>query len=113
MQHPDDLGFLAEKDGAPVGAAWLRRWSGSRRGYGFVDLVTPELSMSLLPGYRGLGLGTMLLRRLLSTAQERFAAVSLSVSTSNPARRLYEREGFVPVGDLDGNSLTMVKSFPR
>ena len=113
MQHPDDLGFLAEEDGAPVGAAWLRRWSGGKRGYGFVDLATPELSMSLLPGYRGFGLGTTLLHRLLSTAQKRFAAVSLSVSASNPARRLYEREGFVPVGEFEGNSLTMVKRFPR
>lgn len=52
MQHPDDLGVLAEKKGAPIGAAWLRRWSNEQRGYGFVDLAIPELSMSVLPDHR-------------------------------------------------------------
>lgn len=111
MQRPDDLGFVAEKKGVPIGAAWLRRWSGDERGYGFVDEATPELAMSMLPGHRGQGIGTKLLRRVLSAAEERFAAVSLGVFESNPARRLYEREGFVRVGDQRGDSLVMVRRF--
>lgn len=114
MQRPDDLGVLAEENEAPIGAAWLRRWSGKQRGYGFVDEATPELSMSLLPKHRGRGVGTALLRRLLSLSAERFVAVSLSVSASNPARRLYEREGFAAVGEPEGGSITMVRRFsPR
>jgi len=109
MQHPDDLGVLAEKNETPIGAAWLRRWSGEQRGYGYVDEATPELSMSLLPEHRGRGVGTALLRRLMSLAAERFAAVSLSVSVSNPAKRLYEREGFEAVGEPKGSSVTMVR----
>jgi GNAT superfamily N-acetyltransferase len=100
---------LRTVDGEPVGAAWLRRWPGEERGYGFVDETTPELSMSLLPAHRGRGLGTRLLRTLLSAAEARFAAVSLSVSQSNPARRLYEREGFVPVGKPEGGSIAMLR----
>lgn len=111
MRRPDDLGFLAEQGHVPIGAAWLRRWSGDERGYGFVEEATPELSMSVLPGHRGQGIGTRLLRRLLSAARRRFAAVSLSVSRLNPARRLYEREGFVPVGQSDRGSITMVRHF--
>lgn len=111
MEHPDDIGFLAEDDGRAIGAAWLRCWPGPVHGFGFVNEATPELSMAVLPGLRGRGVGTTLLRCLLSAAQARFPAVSLSVSESNPARRLYEREGFAPVGAAQGGSITMMKRF--
>jgi GNAT superfamily N-acetyltransferase len=104
----------AARLGKPFGAAWLRRWSGEESGYGFVDAATPELAISLLPAHRGRGVGTLLLDRLLSAAAQRHAAVSLSVSVSNPARRSYERAGFVPLGQAEGGSITMVRRFtPR
>lgn len=111
MAHSDDLGYAAEENSELIGAAWLRRWSGSERGFGFVDEETPELSMALLPKHRGRGKGTMLLRHLLSTAAECHDAVSLSVSVRNPARRLYEREVFIAVSEPEGGSITMVKKF--
>lgn len=114
MQRPDDLGFAAVEAGVPVGAVWVRRWSRSERGYGFVGEATPELSMSLLPDHRGRGVGTLLLRRLLAAAADRFTALSLSVSATNPARRLYAREGFTPIGEPNAGSITMVRRFtPR
>ena len=109
MERPGDLGFVAEVDGEPVGAAWLRRWPSGARGYGFVDEATPELSMALLPGHRGRGIGTALLRRLLAEAARESDAVSLSVSVSNPAARLYERLGFAVVGEPEGGSATMLR----
>ena len=109
MQRPGDLGLAADVDGEPVGAAWLRRWPSGGHGYGFVDEATPELSMSLLPGYRGRGIGTVLLHRLLTEAAREADAVSLSVSESNPARRLYERFGFVVVGEPEGGAVKMLK----
>lgn len=110
MSHPDDLGFKVEKDGSSVGAAWVRRWSASEQGYGFIDQETPELSMSVLPAYRGRGLGTMLLRNLLSVAELRFQSISLSVSQLNPARRLYEREGFKSIDvNNDEGSIIMLR----
>ncbi|MEM1127772.1 MAG: GNAT family N-acetyltransferase [Bacteroidota bacterium] len=112
MQRPGDLGVAAESPDGPVGAAWLRCWPGPPHGYGFVDTATPELSMALLPAYRGRGVGTALLRRLLAEAAGQFDGVSLSVSASNPARRLYERAGFV-VLHADRSSVTMVKRFDR
>ena len=105
---PGDVGVLALVERRPVGAAWLRCWSGPERGYGFVDSATPELSIAVLPDYRGQGIGTRLLDALLAVADERFAAVSLSVSESNPARRLYERLGFRVLCAGTG-TLTMVR----
>ena len=109
MTRPGDLGVLVEADGVPVGAAWLRRWSADHHGYGYVDENVPELSMALVPGQRGGGLGTRLLEKLLEDAQKSNSAVSLSVSTDNPALRLYQRFGFDRVGDEEGGSVRMIK----
>ena len=65
--------------------------------------------MALLPNYRGHGIGTALLRRLLAAAAHESEAVSLSVSKSNAALRLYERFGFTVVGEPKGGSVTMLK----
>jgi len=111
MEGPGDLGYVAEVDEIQVGAAWLRRWSTDNPGYGFVDEATPELSMSLLPSHRGRGLGTTLLRHVLSAAERSSEAVSLSVSISNPALRLYQRFGFKAVAEPEGDSVTMIKRF--
>lgn len=108
--RPDDLGFVAvdSQSQEAVGAAWLRVLTGEQRGYGFVDADTPELSIALLPDYRGQGIGTALLTALLDAADQRFSAVSLSVSHENPAQRLYARFSFTVVGD-DGEALTMIR----
>lgn len=108
MQRPGDLGVGAEIGQDLIGAAWLRRWRSGAPGFGFIDEATPELSMALLPGHRGQGIGTRLLQRLLAEAARESEAVSLSVSMSNPAMRLYERAGFAVVGQPAGGSVTMV-----
>jgi ribosomal protein S18 acetylase RimI-like enzyme len=105
-----DLGFIAVDGGSgePVGAVWLRLLAGAEKGYGYVDDETPELGMAVLPDYRGRGLGTDLLGRLLESAGADYRKVCLSVSADNPALRLYERAGFKRVGG-DGSSVIMVK----
>lgn len=105
--RPTDLGLLASGVDGAIGGAWLRLFSASEPGFGFVDEHTPELSIAVLPGHRGQGIGTMLMQRLLAEAKERFPAISLSVSTTNPAVRLYERLGFVPIAQ-QGASVTML-----
>jgi ribosomal protein S18 acetylase RimI-like enzyme len=59
------------------------------------------VDITLLPEFRGRGIGTSLLEGLMD---ER---VSLSVACLNPARALYERLGFRVVSD-DGAYLSMV-----
>ncbi len=92
-----DLGFLADRDGELVGAAWLRLLTGENRGFGYVGDETPELAVAVRPEFRGEGIGTMLLGRLLEAAKARHPSASLSVRRDNPALRLYERMGFEAV----------------
>ena len=98
--RPGDLGVVAEEDGTPLGAAWIRLFDDTDRGYGFVASDVPELTIGVAPGARGRGVGTRLLAEIAATATSR--AISLSVETDNPAVRLYERAGYVPVGRDDG-----------
>ena len=64
------------------------------------------VDVALLPDVRGRGIGTGLLKDLLAEAEEAGRAVRLKVLLTNPARRLYERLGFVGLGD-DGVYLQM------
>lgn len=106
----NDRGFAAADGNQIIGAAWYRLLTGENRGYGYVNNTTPELSIALQPAYRGQGIGTELLTHLLDDAAAYYPALSLSVSPDNPARRLYERLGFVTIGK-EGDSLIMLKPF--
>lgn len=107
-----DAGVAAFEGDEMIGAAWIRLLVGGNRGFGYVDDETPELAMSIISRYRGQGIGSALLGRVLEQAAERHTGVCLSVDEDNPAKRLYERAGFVQV-ELVGNSATMVKRFTR
>lgn len=111
--RPGDAAVVAQVDGREVGAAWCRLWTDSDHSYGFVNAQTPELGIALEHDFRGQGIGRMLLRSLSShTRKEGFSALSLSVAPDNFARRLYESEGFVKVGE-SGTSWTLVRTFER
>ena len=103
-----DRGFIAldAKGKQAIGGAWLRRLRGDNKGFGYVDETTPEVSVAVLPEYRGQGIGTRLLTRLLQVASNNHPAVSLSVAAENPALRSYRRLGFEVAG-TSGTSLTM------
>lgn len=104
----DDCGLLArDSEKRPVGAVWLRFAQDDCHGYGYVDDDTPELSIALLPDFRGKGIGTQLFEHLFDSPCT-LRRVSLSVSANNPARRLYERVGFVEV-EQNGDSLTLIR----
>lgn len=108
--RPGDLGFTAvmRQEMQPVGAAWLRLFTASEPGYGFVSEEIPELSIAVLPAYRGQGVGTLLLDTLLQAAANTYSAVSLSVSTENPAAGLYKKIGFQVISE-DASTLKMIK----
>ncbi len=106
-----DLGLIAVAAGGErIGASWCRRFSAQRPGHGFVDAQTPELAIAVADGWRGRGVGTLLLAGLLTEARgSGYRAVSLSVSRRNErAMRLYEQLGFRVVGGDDAHP-TMVR----
>ena len=103
-----DVGVIAhDEDEQPLGASWYRLFTEAQHGYGFIDPSIPELALAVKHDTRGLGVGTALLRALISHARaEGCSALSLSVEQDNRAVHLYERTGFVRV-DRVGNSWTM------
>ena len=107
------MGVIALNEQEPLGAAWVRLLPESDPGYGFVDAATPELSMGVVRGWRGRGIGSRLLDALVTAAREQgLASISLSVEPDNYARRLYERVGFRQVDEVSG-SLTMLLRLQR
>ena len=107
-----DCGLIAEGDG-PVGAAWYRTFTDATHGYGFVAEDIPELAIAVVASRRREGVGRRLLGALIEVSIARgWSALSLSVREDNPARRLYESEGFVVV-EQHGSSWTMVRHAAR
>ena len=101
--RPGDAALVAIDEFQPVGAAWYRLFEAEEPGYGFVDAVTPELTIAIVPSRRGRGLGRELLAALLEQARkEGYAQISLSVEPDNPALHLYEQHGFERVGERGG-----------
>jgi len=91
-----------------IGSAWMRLFPASAPGYGFVAEDVPELGVAVLPEYRGQGVGTALLRALISRASALgHPAVSLSVDQRNPALRLYERPGFSVVSARESTTMVL------
>lgn len=72
----DDKCFIAEVEGKIVGAVWVRIMND----YGSVDKDTPSFAISLYKEYRGLGIGTELMKRMLGYLKaERYKKCSLAV----------------------------------
>ena len=91
-----DYCIVAEEDGRIVGAVWSRIMND----YGHIDDSTPSLAISLYKDYRGRGLGTKLMRAIISLlADKGFERVSLAVQKANYAVKLYRKVGFEVVGE--------------
>ena len=108
--RPGHHGLVAEVEKKVIGAAWCRIMVD----YGHIDNDTPSLAISLLPEYRGLGIGTRLLNDLLLLLQEHgYLRASLSVQKGNPALRLYQRTGFRIVAERGTEYLKLWDSTQR
>ena len=64
--RPGDHCLAAETEGNVVGAVWTRIMND----YGHVDDETPSFAISLLPDFRNKGIGTRLMREMLSLLKE-------------------------------------------
>ena len=83
--------LVAEADGRIIGAVWARIMDD----YGHIDDETPSLAISLYKEYRGMGVGTELMKQMLTVLKENdYRRASLSVQKANYACRLYRKLGF-------------------
>ena len=70
--------------------------------YGHVDDDTPSFAISLYEEYRGRGIGTEMMRRMLWLLKEQgYKKASLAVQKANYAVRMYEKVGFRTVDEDD------------
>ena len=76
-------------DGAQAGRLYVERRSHEIR----------IMDISLLPAFRGQGIGTVLIAGILSEGQSQRLPVTIHVERMNPALMLYERLGFTQVAD--------------
>ena len=87
----DDFSLVAEVENKIIGAVWVRIMND----YGHIDDKTPSLAISLYKKYRGQGIGSSLIKEMLSLLQiHDYKCVSLSVQKANYAAKLYQKIGF-------------------
>lgn len=91
QHYPSMSSHVVLVGGVPAGRLLVARWTSEIR---IVDI-------SLLPGFRGRGVGSRLLAGLQEEAAAAGRKLSIHVEKFNPALRLYERLGFLPVEDKE------------
>lgn len=95
-KREDDICFVAEVRGKIVGAVWVRVMND----YGHIEEGVPSFAISLYKEYRGRGIGTKLMERMLKEIKERgYTKTSLAVQKANYAVRMYRKVGFEIVAE--------------
>jgi len=94
-EFPDADFHVVECGGVPVGRFYVDRRPDTHH---LVDIA-------ILPDHCGQGIGTALLREMLAQAGRAGVGVILRVDHLNPAKRLYQRLGFVEIEDLGFDAL--------
>ncbi|KAA3639921.1 MAG: GNAT family N-acetyltransferase [Bacteroidetes bacterium] len=108
-QQKGDLAIVAVNEQNLVGVIWGRKFQVDKKGYGFVDENTPEISIAIKDEYRNKGIGTGLLTQIeIEYSRMGVENVSLSVDKRNPARKLYERCGYELYNEQE-TAVTMIK----
>ena len=93
----DDFSLVAEVENKIIGAVWVRIMND----YGHIDDKTPSLAISLYKKYRGQGIGSSLIKEMLSLLQTHgYKRVSLSVQKANYAAKLYQKIGFIIIKEI-------------
>lgn len=87
----DDICFVAETDDKVIGAVWVR----DMKDYGHIEDGVPSFAISLYKPYRNFGIGTALMKTMLSELKQRgYKKTSLAVQKENYAVRMYKKVGF-------------------
>ncbi|MGG0655790.1 N-acetyltransferase family protein [Rummeliibacillus pycnus] len=104
------IAFNTETQPQPVGAAWYRLFDENNKGYGYIDCNTPEIGIAISNELRGMGVGTLLMRKIIQQAKnDGYNSISLSVDLENRnAINIYKKLGFKDY-EVVGTSKTMIK----
>lgn len=98
--------LVADIGGRIVGAVWCRIMND----YGHVDDKTPSFAISLYKEYRGQGIGTQLMIKMLELLkQQGYEQASLAVQKANYAVKMYENIGFKTVDENDEEYIMVCK----
>ena len=90
-KEKDDICFLAEVNDKVIGAVWVRVMND----YGHVEDGVPSFVISLYKEYRGYGIGSAMMKRMLCELKQRgYEKASLSVQKANFAVQMYLNVGF-------------------
>lgn len=101
-----DIAFVADIDGKIVGAVWVRIMND----YGHVDDSTPSFAISLYKDYRRKGIGTALMKEMLTSLKLRgYEQASLSVQKENYATKMYQKLGFQIIEENEEEYLMLKK----
>lgn len=106
-ESTNDKGFVAEIEGNIVGAVWVRIMND----YGHIDDKIPSFAISLYREYRGLGIGTAMMKTMLSFLKKSgYECASLAVQKTNYAVKIYKKVGFEII-DENSEEYIMVNHF--
>ena len=106
----DDHCLVAIIKNRIAGAVWIRSFQGELKGYGYIDGQTPEISIALFEEFRGKGIGTVMMKKMVALMKsQNYAQVSLSISKGNPAIHLYERLGFRTIDENEEDYIMLLK----
>ena len=105
-KNKGDLCLVAQVSDKIVGAVWVRIMND----YGHIDNETPSFAISLLKEYRNYGIGTELMKQMLTKLKlEGHKQASLSVQKMNYAVRMYRKIGFEIVDENDEEYIMICK----
>lgn len=101
-----DLCLVAQVENEIVGAVWVRIMND----YGHIDNETPSFAISLLKEYRNHGIGTELMKQMLTKLKmQGYRQASLSVQKANYAVCMYKKVGFEIVDENDKEYIMICK----
>ena len=99
-----DCAVIAEIDGIEVGAAFIRLWNNDLNIRGYISEAIPVLVIGVVEGYRRQGVGSCLIESLKNLAKEKnYKQISLCVTKTNVAYKLYTKENFKIVEDIESS----------
>ena len=105
-KNKGDLCLVAQVGDKIVGAVWVRIMND----YGHIDNETPSFAISLLKEYRNYGIGTELMKQMLTKLKlEGYKQASLSVQKMNYAVRMYRKIGFEIIDENDEEYIMICK----